>query len=136
MPKKTKKLNGGEKEELLIKIILCSFRDYKKDIPSIGKIEKVGFENEYGSINWNNIDFNKLKKSDSKIRNIAKQLNISKGSSLDKADVNNFGGWKEDEDGSQRISQEMFVYPLIKAVQELSAQVTTLQQEINTLKGE
>jgi len=87
MPKKTKKLNGGEKEELLIKIILCSFRDYKKDIPSIGKIEKVGFENEYGSINWNNIDFNKLKKSDSKIRNIAKQLNISKGSSLDKADV-------------------------------------------------
>ncbi len=62
MPKKTKKLNGGEKEELLIKIILCSFRDYKKDIPSIGKIEKVGFENEYGSINWNNIDFNKLKK--------------------------------------------------------------------------
>ena len=87
MPKKTKKLNGGEREELLIKIILCSFRDYKKKIPSIGKIEKVGFENEYGSINWNNIDFNKLKKNDSKIRNIAKQLNISKGSSLDKADV-------------------------------------------------
>ena len=30
----------------------------------------------------------------------------------------------------------MFVMPLIKAVQELSAQVTTLQQELKTIKGE
>ena len=57
-------------------------------------------------------------------------------SALDNAEVNDFGGWKEDKDGSQRISQEMFVYPLIKAVQELSAQVTTLQQELKTIKGE
>ena len=78
MPKKTKKLNGGEREELLIKIILCSFRDYKKKIPSIGKIEKVGFENEYGSINWNNIDFNK-ETSDDDIIELNKDLEYNLG---------------------------------------------------------
>jgi len=36
----------------------------------------------------------------------------------------------------QSIQYETLTMPLIKAVQELSAQVTTLQQEINTLKGE
>jgi len=36
----------------------------------------------------------------------------------------------------QSIQYEALTMPLIKAVQELSAQVTTLQQEINTLKGE
>jgi len=53
---------------------------------------------------------------------------------LDNANVNDFGGWSENEDGSQELSQEMFVHPLIKAVQELSATVTTLQQEIKILK--
>ena len=46
-----------------------------------------------------------------------------------------FSGWKEGEDGMQHTSREMFVIPLIKAVQELSAQVTTLKDEINNLKG-
>jgi len=46
-----------------------------------------------------------------------------------------FGGWSEGVDGMQHTSREMFVIPLIKAVQELSAQVTTLKDEINTLKG-
>jgi len=46
---------------------------------------------------------------------------------LDKSGVNDFGGWKEDEDGSQRLSQELFVYPLIKAVQELTARVKELE---------
>ena len=55
-------------------------------------------------------------------------------SALDKANVNDFGGWKVNKDGSQRLSNEMFVFPLIKAVQELSATVTTLQQEIKILK--
>jgi len=55
---------------------------------------------------------------------------------LDKQGVDTFGGWSEDEDGSQRISQEMFVHPLIKAVQELSTQVDELKQELKTLKGE
>ena len=48
----------------------------------------------------------------------------------------NFTGWSEDSYGVQNISREMFIIPLIKAVQELSAQITTLQNEVNTLKGE
>jgi hypothetical protein len=40
------------------------------------------------------------------------------------------------EDGNYGLIYGKFVPVLIKAVQELSAQVTTLQQEINTLKGE
>jgi len=48
---------------------------------------------------------------------------------LDKAGVDTFAGWKLDEvDGvTQRTSREMFVMPLIKAVQELSAKVTALE---------
>jgi hypothetical protein len=45
-----------------------------------------------------------------------------------------FSGWKEGEDGMQHTSREMFVIPLIKAVQELSAQVDTLKKEIKELK--
>jgi hypothetical protein len=47
-----------------------------------------------------------------------------------------FSGWKEGDDGMQHTSREMFVIPLIKAVQELTAQVSTLQNEVKTLKGE
>ena len=47
---------------------------------------------------------------------------------LDNHNITDFGGWHEDEDsGIQGISQEMFIYPLIKAVQELSAKVTALE---------
>ena len=49
---------------------------------------------------------------------------------LDIEGVDTFGGWSEDKDGSQRISQEMFVHPLIKAVQELSAEVTELKKKL------
>jgi len=56
-------------------------------------------------------------------------------SALDKAGVDNFLGWSEGQDGVQMISESMFVFPLIKAVQELSAQITTLQSEIETLKS-
>ena len=55
---------------------------------------------------------------------------------LDTAGVDTFAGWSEDSDGVQNISREMFVIPLIKAVQELSATVETLQAEIELLKGE
>ena len=47
--------------------------------------------------------------------------------------------WKEGlekHDKRQRLSKEALIPILTKAVQELSAQVTTLQQELNTLKGE
>ena len=56
---------------------------------------------------------------------------------LDKHNITDFGGHHIIEDSNiQGISQEMFVHPLIKAVQELSTQVTALQAEVKTLKGE
>jgi hypothetical protein len=55
---------------------------------------------------------------------------------LDTAGVSDFGGWKEDQFGVQQVSREMFVIPLVKAVQELSAKVTTLEAEVTKLKGE
>jgi hypothetical protein len=42
----------------------------------------------------------------------------------------NFSGWKEGEDGMQHTSREMFVIPLIKAVQELSAEVKELKTKL------
>ena len=42
----------------------------------------------------------------------------------------NFSGWKEGEDGMQHTSREMFVIPLIKAVQELSTEVKELKAKL------
>ena len=42
-----------------------------------------------------------------------------------------FPGWKEDTDGSQRISKEEFVIPLINAIQELKAEVEMLKEKLN-----
>jgi len=50
---------------------------------------------------------------------------------LDKVGHKNFGGWTEEEDGSQSLSQEMFIYPLINAVKELSAEVDELKKKLN-----
>jgi len=47
-----------------------------------------------------------------------------------------FNMWDERPDGQQEVGETAIVPILVKAVQELSATVTTLQQEINTLKGE
>ena len=55
---------------------------------------------------------------------------------MDKAGCDTFGGWKEDSNGQQEVSKAMFVIPLIKAVQQLSAQVETLTAEVSALKGE
>ena len=41
-----------------------------------------------------------------------------------------FGGWSEGVDGMQHTSREMFVIPLIKAVQELSAEVKELKTKL------
>ena len=48
---------------------------------------------------------------------------------LDTAGVETFSGWTVEEDGMQNISREMFVIPLIKAIQELSAEVEQLKQQ-------
>ena len=54
---------------------------------------------------------------------------------LDTAGVSTFGGWHEQRDGTQSVSREMFVIPLIKAVKELSAQVDALTARVTTLEG-
>ena len=48
---------------------------------------------------------------------------------LDKEGIDTFGGWSENDDGMQNISREMFVIPLIKAIQELSAEVEELKSK-------
>jgi hypothetical protein len=50
---------------------------------------------------------------------------------LDKSGCDTFAGWNERPDGSQTVSREMFVIPLIKAVQELSAEVKELKEKLN-----
>ena len=54
---------------------------------------------------------------------------------MDKVGNTTFNGWEESQDG-QAVSREMFITPLVKAIQELSATVETLKSEIETLKGE
>ena len=49
---------------------------------------------------------------------------------LDKHSITDFGGWDQIDDGIQTIGQSMFVYPLIKAVQELSAKVEELEDKL------
>ena len=49
---------------------------------------------------------------------------------LDKLNITDFGGWKIDpthKKNKQQISEQMFVFPLIKAIQELSAKVKALE---------
>ena len=43
---------------------------------------------------------------------------------------------QKSNDGNYSLTYEKFIPVLINAVQELSAQVTTLQQELKTIKGE
>ena len=50
---------------------------------------------------------------------------------LDKAGVDTFGGWKLNNDGSQRLSNDMFVFPLIKAVQELYKTACKIDSDLN-----
>ena len=54
---------------------------------------------------------------------------------LDTAGVTTFGGWQEESDGSQSLSQEMFIYPLIKAIQELSTKNDALEARITALES-
>ena len=54
---------------------------------------------------------------------------------LNTAGVSEFGGWKEDQFGVQQVSREMFVIPLVKAVQELSTALDAALARITTLEG-
>ena len=55
---------------------------------------------------------------------------------MDKNNITNFGGWDiEESSGIQSISQEMFVHPLIKAVQEQQTIIDDLKTRIETLEN-
>jgi hypothetical protein len=54
---------------------------------------------------------------------------------LDAEGVNTFAGWDEGSDGIQSISREMFISPLIKAIQELKATVDAQAARIAALEG-
>jgi hypothetical protein len=47
-----------------------------------------------------------------------------------------FSGWREKNCGIQVLQYGLFVPPLIKSIQELSAKIDTMQEEINNLKAE
>ena len=57
---------------------------------------------------------------------------------MDKHGITDFNGWTVDtthKDDKQGISYEMFVIPLLKAVQELSAKVAELEAKIEKTNG-
>lgn len=58
---------------------------------------------------------------------------------LDELGIEDFGGWiladKNDPDSEQSLRYDEFIAPLVKAVQELSAQVKVLQEEVLLLKS-
>ena len=55
---------------------------------------------------------------------------------LDAEGVTTFAGWDQGPDGIQSISREMFISPLIKAIQELSAKVAALEAQLATPPAE
>ena len=55
---------------------------------------------------------------------------------MDKAGLDKFPAWKVSEAGCQSLGETEFITPLVKAVQELSAKIDTIQTEINNLKAE
>ena len=50
-------------------------------------------------------------------------------SAMDKVGNTTFNGWEDSVDG-QAVSREMFITPLIKAVQELSAKLEDLKKKV------
>ena len=55
---------------------------------------------------------------------------------MDKAGLDKYPAWKVSEAGCQSLGETEFITPLVKAVQELSAKIDTIQTEINNLKAE
>jgi len=55
---------------------------------------------------------------------------------LDEVGHSGFGGWSKDSNGTESLAQSMFIYPLIKSIQELSAKLEAAEARITTLEGE
>jgi trimeric autotransporter adhesin len=83
---------------------------------------------------WESYDANRTKPIDEGIQHGMIAQDVKKA--LNKVNEQNFAGWDVLPDGKQQISEAMFVFPLIKAMQELSTQVDELKQELLALKGE
>ena len=49
---------------------------------------------------------------------------------MDKAGHSEFSVWKENRDGMQELGETELITPLIKAVQELSAEVKSLKKQL------
>ena len=53
--------------------------------------------------------------------------------------ISDFGGWKiqdtTDANSTQFLAYEEFISPMIKAIQELSAKVTTLEAKVKELES-
>jgi hypothetical protein len=54
---------------------------------------------------------------------------------LDNAGVSTFAGWHTQTDGMQMVSREMFILPLIRALQEADDKIDALTARIETLEG-
>jgi hypothetical protein len=54
---------------------------------------------------------------------------------IDESGVERFGGWDTDNDGIQQIKKELFVFPLIKALQEADDKIDALTARIEELEG-
>ena len=79
---------------------------------------------------WN--DYNETSSNDTEVVMhgfIAQEVKEALDKNASERDKN-FTGWSEGEDGMQHTSREMFVIPLIKAVQELSAEVKELKAKL------
>jgi hypothetical protein len=60
---------------------------------------------------------------------IAQEVKESLDKHANDKDIN-FGGWSKGKDGMQNTSREMYVIPLVKAVQELSEKVKDLEKKL------
>ncbi len=80
-------MNQGEKNEILIKIYLCYLRDKTIKTKLFGKINKVGFQDEYGTTNWSEVNFGELEYDEENIKKLADILEISKNKPSYKADI-------------------------------------------------
>ena len=79
-------------------------------------------------IEWESYDADKTKPTDEGIQHGMIAQDVKEA--LDKFGIKDFKGWDVLPDGKQQISEAMFVFPLIKAIQELSAQVEELKSRL------
>ena len=78
---------------------------------------------------WTSYDSENIKPMSDRVDHglIAQEVRVA----MMKAGIYEFDGWDEQPDGKQAISPSAFVFPLIKAVQELLARIEELEEKAN-----